>query len=132
MPGVSGREVGEVLVKSPTPAEMLAAAGFKVLALYRPRHFGAYRWFAVVAPDGEHGAVFCQHKGCWHFFSRHSGGTASSSQVEHCHQGGLGDAIGSDSELRTYRRNLQPGNVPRRLRRYEGVYQAMCQVYNQS
>jgi cytochrome P450 len=115
--------------RSSKAVEALQAAGFKVLALYRPHPYGAYRWFAVVAPDGERGAVFCQHAGCWHFFSKHHSSTASSSSAARCHEGGLGDAIGSDGELRTYRRNLQPGNIPKRLRAYHGVYAAMCQVY---
>lgn len=116
--------------KHPPLADVLAAAGFRVLSLYRPHAFGQHRWFAVVAPDGELGAVFCQSRACWHYFSKLHAATASSCVVERCHREGLGSAIGTESEMRTYRRNLHPSNVPRDLRQYAGIVAAMGQVLN--
>lgn len=101
----------------------LEAAGFTVSKVYP----GA-KWFEVTDPTGEAGAVLCQSFAAWHYFSRDVAATASSSDPKRCHLDGLGDAIGTDAQMATYKGLLHPNRVPRPLQRFEGVYAAMGQV----
>ncbi len=105
--------------------KMLREAGFKIVYAY-PRA----RWFEVVAPDGEEGAVLCQSPASWHFFAKNTGGCASSCMVENCHRGGLGDAIGNEREVKIYNRLMSDSIVPSRLRKWDSVYRVMTVVYN--
>ncbi len=98
-------------------------AGFRVHKAY----LGA-RWFEVTSPDGDRGYVLCQSYAAWHFFYRDILGTASNSSVHRCHRGGLGDAIGTDSQMKTYKRLLSIDNVPPEIRSVDSVYAAMSQV----
>jgi hypothetical protein len=102
---------------------MIQAAGFGIVEVHRPG-----RWYEVTAPDGEHGAILKQSEACWHFFARDVAATASHSDVARCHLGGLGDAIGTDGQLKTYRQLLSEPNVPAALRSYRGVHAAMTQA----
>lgn len=91
------------------------------------RKFSGAKWFDVVAPDGEEGAVLVQSEGAWHFFSKSHESTASGSCAENCHRGGLGDALGTDSQLRTYK-HLVLDTVPKPLEQYAGILAAQSQA----
>lgn len=103
--------------------QALIDAGFIVTRTYK-----SGVWFEVIDPDGKEAAVLCQSESCWHWFSKAHRATASGSSAATCHKGGLGDAIDTDSRMRTYKRLLDQDNVPRPLVNFEGVYAAMCQV----
>jgi hypothetical protein len=126
----TGSSLTGIPIESPGETEMtktekkLTDAGFKII-----KKFPGGRWFQVIAPDGESGAVLCQSFAAWHFFSEDHAATASSCSVERCHLDGLGDAIGTDSQMSTYRRLLQEVNVPKPLIKFDGVYVAIGQVY---
>lgn len=108
----------------PSKAEkMLTEAGFKVIKVYP----GA-RWFEVVSPDRGRGIVLRQNFDCWHFFYVDFVSTGSGSTAKGCPYGGLGDAIGSETQMRTYKRLLDEPNVPEPLRKHPSVYVAMQQA----
>jgi hypothetical protein len=98
--------------KQKTPLQMsigyrqLETAGFKVL---RSLRFG--KWYEVVAPTGEEGAVLRIGPNSWHFFGVNF--TASGSSAAGCLSGGLGDVIGTDGQLKTYERHVR--NAPEYL-----------------
>jgi hypothetical protein len=108
-------------------AKLLTDAGFKI-----GRKYDGGQWFEVTTPRGEFGAVLCQSFAAWHYFAEKVAATASDSNVALCHLGGLGDAIGTDAQMRTYKRLLTESNVPKELRRFDGVYAAMQQVASES
>lgn len=99
----------------------LTAAGFKVHKGYRGR------FYLVTAPDGESAVVLRQARNCWHYFANASEATASGSTAAECMRGGLGDVIGTDGEMRTYRRLMfsAPGAL---LRASDGLYRGAIQV----
>lgn len=103
--------------------KLLTEAGFKI-----GRKYDGGRWFEVTTPDGELGAVLCQSFAAWHYFSENHAATASSSNPARCHLDGLGDAIATDSQMRTYERLLREENVPSSLYRFAGVFAAMGQI----
>lgn len=98
----------------------LTQAGFTVIA-----NHGA-RWVEVIDPTGEHGAVWKQSASAWHYFAKACHATANSCNAATCHLGALGEAIGTDSQLRTYRRGV--ASPPKALRSFLGVRSAMSQV----
>ncbi len=104
----------------------LEAAGFKVLGGY------GGGWFRVTTPDNRVGVVLCQSAVAWHFFNTDFVETASGSSPDRCHVGGLGNALNTDSQVRTYKRLLHPDNVPRDLHSHKSVYAAMSQVANEA
>lgn len=86
----------------------LETAGFKI-----SRSFRKGKWFEVTAPTGEEGAVLRIASNSWHFFGVNF--TSSGMSVETMLKGGLGDVIGTDSQLRTYERHVK--NAPDALAR---------------
>jgi hypothetical protein len=106
-----------------TMATQLSAAGFTTVTHVAPN------WVTAVDPDGWPCAAYRQSAGRWHWFARDHEATASGGSAETCHRGGLGDAIDTDSAMRTYRRAV--GAAPRVLWRYAGVRAAMSQVYHE-
>jgi hypothetical protein len=108
--------------------QRLIDAGFQVTHEVNQWGSGRGKWFEVVTPDGTEALVAVQNPSCWHCFYRFEG-TASSTDPARCHEGGLGDAIGTDAQMRGYRRLVL--NSPERLmREYDGLYRASSQVYN--
>jgi hypothetical protein len=87
-------------------ARRLREAGFTVHA----SHDG--RWYEV-SRDGEDGLVLRQHENCWHWFSKLHAATASHNDISRCDSGGLGDALDTDAQVRTYERLVR--NAPRHL-----------------
>jgi hypothetical protein len=101
----------------------LQRAGFTV-------HKGWHRkWYEVTAPDGTPGVVLRQSSHRWHFFWSKLEATASGSSPETCMDGGLGDVIDNDGQLRTYRGMVlnAPGQL---LTRCDALYRESSNVYN--
>ncbi len=98
--------------------QALEEAGFTV-----HRAFPGGRWFEVTDPDGCVAFVLKQSEGAWHWFDAVGSATASNSSAAGCHRGGLGDALATDSQLRTYR-NLLNGALPEAVRKCDSVYRA--------
>ncbi len=106
----------------------LEAAGFTVLREVSLKWSGRGKWFEVTTPDGLPAIVGVQNPSCWHCFGE-SEWTASSSGPEHCHDGGLGDAIGTDSQMKGYKRLVL--RAPQTLTaKYDGLYRASSDEYN--
>ena len=102
----------------------LETAGWVVAKTYK-----GMRWFRATSPRGELGVVLRQSEGCWHFFDD-AGWTASGTSPHNCHKGGLGDAVGSDSQLKTYCRLVL--GAPRFLtEQCKGLQAAQGQCYQE-
>ncbi len=104
----------------------LKEAGFTVTATYP-----GGKWFQVTAPLGEKGAVLRQSGAAWHFFAAESTSTYSGSSADQCHLGGLGDALVTESQCRTYY-HLVLHNVPRDLKEWNSVYAAQSAAYHET
>ena len=94
-------------------------------SIYAPAVYG--KWFEAMLPGSDEKVlVLRQSANCWHTFGA-GGWTASSASVERCHEGGLGDAIGTDGELKAYSRlvNRAPSVW---CDRFEGLWAAKSQV----
>ena len=69
------------------------------------------KWFSVTHREtGDQGILLCQSKHKWHFFWSSFEGSASGHSPETAVDGGLGDVIGTDGELRSYLKMV--GNAP--------------------
>jgi hypothetical protein len=111
----------------------LVAAGYTVVKEVKTRphklaRSRAGRWYEVITPGGMSAVFMRQSDSAYHVFGSASW-TASASSIERAHEGGLGDAIGTDAELKTYGRLVM--SAPERLsREYDGLYAAQSQVFN--
>jgi hypothetical protein len=111
----------------------LVKAGYQIIREVgtRPFSFGSFvkgRWYEVVTPDGMAALFLKQGNSCFHTFGV-SEWTASGSNVESAYNGGLGDAIGTDAQMRTYVKMVK--SAPDRLtKEYAGLYAAQSQVIN--
>lgn len=101
----------------------LLAAGFKVHKGYRRK------FYVVTAPNGDDGVVLRQSPNKWHFFWRSVEASASGHSPETCMKGGLGDVIGTDGELRSYKRMMiaAPDAL---LTQCDGLYRCSSDAYN--
>ena len=87
------------------------------------------RWIHVLAPSGEEGVLFRVSANKWHWFSWHYEATGSGHSPLRALDGGLGDVIGTDGEMRSYR--VQMLAAPNcYLTKCAGLYRASCQVFN--
>jgi len=109
----------------------LETAGFgSVKALGTKPQFGPAvygKWFEAMLPGSNEVVLVLRQSGnCWHTFGG-AAWTASSTSVERCQEGGLGDAIGTDGELKVYARlvNRAPSSW---CDRFEGLWAAKSQV----
>lgn len=85
------------------------------------------RWYEVRTPNGEEVLILKQSPNAWHAFFTFEG-TASGFSAASATRGGLGDAIGSDSQLRSYCRIVL--RAPESLiRKYRGLSAAQSQCY---
>ncbi len=85
------------------------------------------KWFEVKLPSGETALLLKQSPACWHVFGE-SCWTASGSDLATAHRGGLGDAISTDSQMKTYARLVK--RAPESLAsKYDGLNAAKQQVY---
>lgn len=101
----------------------LEADGFTVLRTFRNP-----RWFKVQKGD-DIGYIARQGPRCWHYFWSNLEGTGSGETPSRAMFGGLGDVIGTDSEMRTYKRIVL--NAPTLIRNTcHSVYRASSDVFN--
>ena len=106
----------------------LVKAGFRIVKEVNLKFKGTGRWYEVITPDNQSALLLKQSESCWHVFGA-AMWTASGSSIEQSYRGGLGDAIGTDSQMKTYKRLVL--SAPQRLsREYDGLYAAQGQVYN--
>jgi hypothetical protein len=97
-------------------------AGFKV-------HGAIRNFYRVTAPNGDEGIIMRQSGSRWHFFWAGFVGTASGHSPETCMNGGLGDAIDTDAQLRSYCRMLI--NAPEMyLQENDSLYRASSDAFN--
>lgn len=101
----------------------LWAAGFQTRNLVKAN---GYAWFEVIKGE-ECGLVVRQNAHAYHWFAQNIAATGSGTSVSCCDRGGLGEAIGTDAEIRTYKKLIRQS--PMRLQQsYAGLYEAVCQV----
>ncbi len=116
------RQKGVQAMKKSKSVQRLEAAGFTVGKIHRGR------WFEVTK-NGEAAVIVRQHENCWHWFAMANESTASGSSPERCDTGLLGDVIGTDAELRTYRRLVL--DAPTILcRKCSALYRASSDEFN--
>lgn len=98
-------------------------AGFTVKGIARNDR----RWIHVFAPQGDEGVLFRVGANKWHWFSWKHEWTGSGHDPLNAMSGCLGDVIGTDGELRAYRKQMQavPGCY---LTQCAGLYRASCQA----
>lgn len=97
----------------------LLGLGFTVLATHG-------NWFEVIDPSGDPGALLRQSVNRWHWFSKYDRATGSGRDPVRALRGGLGDAIDTDSQMRSYCRMVE--TAPRSINQdYAGVFAALCQ-----
>ncbi len=124
-------EAGYVLIKALSTRRKIGDGwvdgnGNPTPPLYEAAKSG--RWFEVQTPSSDHGLLLRQGPHCYHVFGS-SCWTASGSNLTTAHRGGLGDAIGTDSQMRTYKRLVE--SAPRKWADdFEGLSAAKSQVYN--
>lgn len=123
----------------------LAKAGYTAIVEIRLQGKGPGLWYEAVAPrrpnagprdwsprwgkKGEEVLVLRQGPAIWHVFYRDQS-TASGGDPLRALTGGLGDAIGSDSDLERYCELVL--SAPRRLaEEYDGLYAAQGQCYHE-
>lgn len=99
----------------------LEAAGFQVINKID-------RWYEVITPHGEPAVAYKQNAHAYHVFGL-TEWTASGCTAATSHTGGLGDALGTDGEVRSYERIVlrAPSKL---LRKYDGLYRASSGVFN--
>lgn len=87
------------------------------------------KWYEVREPDGSEVLILKQSSNAWHAFFTFEG-TASGSSAATATRGGLGDAIGSDSQLRSYCKIvlMAPESL---VRKYRGLSAAQSQCYSE-
>jgi hypothetical protein len=108
----------------------LEAAGYKVVKEVKLKWSAHCRWYEVVAPNGEECLILRQSSNRWHAFGR-SGWTASGSSPERAVKGGLGDAIDTDAQLKSYC-NMVLRAPDRLAKEYYGLYEAQGQCFQES
>jgi hypothetical protein len=97
----------------------LVEAGFSIIREVASESGRKGRWYEVITPDG-HVAVFLkQGERCFHVFGETSW-TTSGSSIETAHLGGLGDAISTDAQMKTYERLV--ANAPPLAVRYDALW----------
>ncbi len=107
----------------------ILAAGYKEVYPVRIKFEKSVRWFETVDAAGDEVLLLRQGPNRWHAFFTFAG-TASGDSPATATRGGLGDAIDSDSQLRSYCRMVL--SAPRRLsQKYEGLYAAQGQCYQE-
>ena len=123
----SAEQKGERTVKT-LGGKQLTEAYFRVVKeIYTAQTKG--QWYEVVNPEGDEGVVLRQANDIWHFFFKDFEGTASGSCPERCYLDGLGDAIGTDAQLETYKKYLYRA-LDRLLAEYDGLYRAATDALN--
>jgi hypothetical protein len=66
------------------------------------------KWFRVThMQSGDEGVLLCQSKHKWHFFWSAFEGSASGGSPETAVDGSLGDVIGTDGEMASYKRIMR-------------------------
>lgn len=102
--------------------------GFTVVKEVSLRWSGPGKWYEAITPDGEEVAML-KIGTAWHAFggAEWSGSGYSPRQAL---TGGLGDVIGSDSQLRSYENNVLAA-PERLLQKYDGLYRVSSDIYNQ-
>lgn len=99
----------------------LESAGFQVVSK-------TGRWYEVVTPIGEQAVAYKQNAHAYHTFGL-AEWTASGCNASTSHLGGLGDALGTDGEVRSYERIVL--RAPSKLRRkYAGLCRASSDAFN--
>ena len=84
-------------------------------------------WFEAIDPMGYNCLVVKQNAHAYHWFDKNTGSTASGSSAKSCYMNCIGDAIGSDSELKTYYKLILSASE-KLMNKYEGLMQAAMQV----
>lgn len=100
----------------------LRAKGWKVFGHIR-------QFYRVETPQGERGILVRQGPNCWHFFWSAFEGSSSGMSIDEALKGGLGDAIGTDSQLRGYR-SLMIQAPEKYLRQCSGLYRCSVDAFN--
>jgi len=102
-----------------------AAAGFQVHGVSPEDP----RWVRVTAPDGTRAILFRVGARKWHSFYYDVEATGSGHGPLEAMSGGLGDVIDTDSQLRSYSRQVidAPSYY---LKRCDGLYRASVAAYN--
>jgi hypothetical protein len=107
------------------------ANGNPTAPLYGPSKSG--QWFVVRTPDSpsadsDTALLLRQGPHCYHVFGK-ACWTASGSSLLTAYRGGLGDAIGTDSQMRTYCRLVSRAPETWAME-FEGLSAAKSQVWN--
>lgn len=99
----------------------LETAGFQVID-------NIDRWYEVITPHGEPAVAYKQNAHAYHVFGQ-TEWTASGCTAATSHTGGLGDALSTDGEVRSYERIVlrAPSKL---LRKYDGLYRASSYAFN--
>jgi hypothetical protein len=105
-----------------TVKEQLEAAGYTNVVAIRKG-----RWYTATK-NNDPCAILFQHETAWHWFHAVHQATASGTNAKQADQGGLGDAIGDDTDMKQYKRMIR--QTPHGLLDLQGVYAAYCQVQN--
>ena len=111
--------------------KQLEADGFTDVRLVRGR--GCTQWFTAIAPPGRSPnppdpVVMLRIGSAWHCFYCSFRGAGSGYTPLAALRGCLGDVIGTDSQLRSYKKVVL--NAPAWLSRsYDGLYAAQVQAY---
>lgn len=91
------------------------------------------RWYEVERPGKFRfwrGVILRQGPGCWHWFSRDEEATTSGTGPDNVDRGGLGDAVDSDSAMKTYSRLVR--SAPLLLQgKYTGLRRASSDCYQE-
>lgn len=111
-------------------ARQLEKAGFRGVREISLKYKGPGLWYEAYEPLGTHVCILRQGPAQWHVFY-HYEATSSGGDPKSALHGGLGDAIGTDAELKRYCELVM--RAPDRLvRKYNGLYAAMRQCYEEA
>jgi hypothetical protein len=111
-------------------ARQLEKAGFRGVREISLKYKGPGLWYEAYEPYGTHVCILRQGPAQWHVFY-HYNATSSGSDPTSALRGGLGDAIDTDAQLKRYCELVM--RAPDRLaRKYEGLYSAMGQCYQEA
>lgn len=96
----------------------IVSAGYTIRNVIRQN---GYMWIECTDNRGEDAVIVRQNAHAYHWFSKLHAVTGSGCSVLTCDSGGLGDAIGTDSEMKTYKKLIN--GAPTKLQRnYKGLY----------
>jgi hypothetical protein len=85
------------------------------------------RWYTATK-NNDPCAILYQHDNAWHWFHAVHQATASGSSASQAANGGLGDAISDDDDMKQYKRMIR--QTPPGILDLAGVFAAYCQVQN--